>query len=489
MNTQYNRRTFLARIGMGAAAAAGCARSQATRGPERPNVVFILVDDMGWRDCGFNGSDFYETPNLDRLARDSMNFTNAYAASPVCSPTRAALMTGKHPARIGITDWIPGENRSEKLVTAPNVHQMALEETTLAEAFKAAGYATCHVGKWHLGGEAFYPEHQGFDVNIGGTHAGSPRGGYFHPFSIDTLPPTKPGDHLPAVLTDHALNWLDSVQGTPFFLYLSFYSVHSPVQGRKDLVAKYKEKLKTLPPEDGPEFEPEGGDSRNKTRQDHPAFAAMVEAMDEQVGRVLAKLREEGIEDNTVVVFTSDNGGQSVLHNKRSKPWGSNRPLRAGKGWCYEGGVREPLLVRWPGVTRRGSACSEPVVTMDFYPTLLDMAGLPPRPEQHMDGLSLTTLLRNPRSTLDRDALYWHYPHYHGSGHRPSGAIRRDNWKLIEFFEVMRVELYDLEKDPGEAKDLAAAHPDLAVELREMLHAWRDEVGAKMPEPNPAFEQ
>lgn len=475
---RMNRRRFLACAGAAMAGVGLSARGAAAR----PNVVLILIDDMGWKDCGFNGSTFYETPRLDALARESLNFTCAYAASPVCSPTRAALMTGKYPARVGITDWIPGEGRSEKLRAVPNNMQMELEEVTLAEAFKEAGYATCHVGKWHLGGEPFYPDHQGFDVNIGGTHAGSPRGGYFHPFTIPTLPPTKPGDHLPEVLTDHAMAWLEQQKNNPFFMYLSFYSVHSPVQGRKDLVAKYKKKLDSMPPQSGPAFEDEGDDSRNKTRQDHPVFAAMVEAMDEHVGRVLGKLKELGVDDNTVVVFTSDNGGQSVLLNKRNPPWGSNRPLRAGKGWHYEGGIRVPLCVRFPGMKNRGKGCGHPVITMDLYPTLLELAGLPPKPSQHVDGLSLGPLLRDRKASLGRDTLYFHYPHYHGSGHRPSGAIRKGNWKLIEFFEDMRCELYDLNKDPEEAKDLAADKPEVTKELRDMLHAWRAGIGARMPE-------
>ncbi|MCD6391943.1 MAG: sulfatase [Planctomycetes bacterium] len=478
------RRNFLKL--MGALAVAPAAPGWARPKSMKPlNFVFILIDDMGWRDCGCNGSTFYETPNIDRLAGEGMRFTDAYAACAVCSPTRAAIMSGKYPARLHLTDWIPGNRKKGKLDRLAFEQQLPLSEVTIAESFKSAGYKTCFVGKWHLGGRDYYPKTQGFDVNVAGNNRGAPRQGYFSPYNLENLTDGPKGEYLPDRLATEAMDFIDSNADDRFFLFLSHYTVHSPVQAKKETIAKYKAKAARLK-YDKLIFVKEGPDARNRERQDHATFAAMIEHMDENVGRVLDKIKRSGMEDNTVVIFTSDNGGQSILPYGRTAPWGSNRPLRGGKGWNYEGGIRVPLIVKWPGVTKPGSVCSAPVISCDHYPTLLEIAALPPKPRQHIDGVSLAPLLKQTGS-LKRDALYWHYPHYHGSAHRPSGAIRAGDFKLIEFFENMNVELYNLRKDIREDHNLARTMPDKAGELRNKLHRWRQQVNAAMPKPNPDY--
>jgi arylsulfatase A-like enzyme len=445
------------------------------------NFVFFLVDDFGWMDIGANNPHcFYETPNIDRIARSGVNFTNGYAANPVCSPTRFSIMTGKYPTRDGTTNWFTGR-RSERFNPAPFNNFMPLKEVTLGEAFKEHGYRTAFVGKWHLGtDEKYWPEHQGFDINIGGWSAGSPKGGYFAPFDNPRLRPYPKGSHLPKVLTDESLKILDRYKDGPFLLYLAFYSVHTPLQGRADLIAKYKAKRKAVLDPDEREFGPEEQVWPVKTprkvriRQGHPVYAAMVEAMDEQIGRVLDKIKELGVADHTAVILMSDNGGLST-----SEGWPtSNLPLRGGKGWLYEGGIREPFMIRWPGVTKPGSTCDVPVISMDFYPTMLDMAGLPLKKQQHRDGLSLVPLLKG-ATRIDRDALYWHFPHYSPQGGFPAGAIRMGDWKLIERFEDGRVSLYDLQMDIGEREDLAKQYPQRVEMMRAKLHAWYKQLGAK----------
>ncbi|MHC5055194.1 MAG: sulfatase [Planctomycetota bacterium] len=477
------RRGFLKTTGLGAAALAlPLATRRAMAAPARPNFLFILVDDLGWRDVGMNGCEFYETPNVDRLARGGMRFTDAYAACPVCSPTRASIMTGKYPARLGITNWIPGHDpKNRKLLAPRNVNDLPLEEHTLAETFRDAGYATFYAGKWHLGGKGFHPDKQGFEVNVGGNSSGSPRGGYFCPYKNPELPDGPEGEYLTDRLGAETAKFIEANRDRPFLACLSFYTVHTPLQPKPEYVAKYKRKLETMPGTDGKATRREG-DGVTRIRQDNAVFAGMVHSMDENVGQVLRKLEKLGLASTTVVIFMSDNGGLSTL--KRAGPT-SNEPLRAGKGWLYEGGIREPMVVRWPGVTKPGSVCSVPVTSTDFYPTMLEMAGLDARPEQHMDGVSIVPLLRGGKS-LAREAVYWHFPHYHGSRSLPAGAVRAGDWKLIEFFEDMRVELYDLGEDIGERNDLAATEPGKVDELRRMLHEWRGSVGAKMPRANPA---
>jgi len=479
-----NRRDFLKALGAGAAMVAlpSCAGARrASTGRRRPNFVFFLVDDLGWTDLGCFGSRFYETPNIDRLAAEGMKFTDAYAACPVCSPTRASIMTGKYPARLGITQWIGASNQP-----TPYEHQMALEELTLAEALKAAGYATAFVGKWHLGSRPYYPQHQGFDVNIGGDSSGAPPS-YFYPYrrgkrGLDELPAGgKEGEYLTDRLTDESLKWLEANKDRPFLLYLSHYAVHTPLQSKPQLTEKYKAKAAGHSTPGTARFAPVYGGYKTRLVQDNPVYAGMVQSVDESLGRVMKKLAELGLADDTIIIFMSDNGGLSTVAREGST---SNLPLRTGKGWLYEGGIREPMIVKWPGVVEPGSTCSEPVTSTDFYPTMLEMANLPPRPEQHLDGRSLVPLLKG-TGKLDRKAIYWHYPHYHGSGSRPSGAIRAGDYKLIEWYETGAVELYNLRDDISEKHDLAEVLPAKAAELRSMLRQWRNRLGAKMPSGQP----
>ena len=457
-NRAIDRRSFLATIGTSAAGLAVPSWLHAAEpAKKRLNFVFFLIDDMGWADVGCNGSKYHETPNIDRLAGQGMRFTDAYAACPVCSPTRASIMTGKYPARLHLTDWISGHRKPYAKLAVPKwTMHLPLEEVTLAEAFKEVGYATGFVGKWHLGNQEYYPEHQGFDANIGGYHRGQPPS-YFAPYKIPTMDEGPKGEYLTDRHTDDSIRFIEANRNKPFLLYLSHYAVHTPLQAKKAMVEKYS--------------------AKPKPHQSHPIYAAMVQSVDESVGRIAAALERLGLADNTAVIFMSDNGG---LHRVTS-----NAPLRAGKGTAYEGGVREPMIVKWPGTTQPGSTCRVPVTSTDFYPTMLEMAGLPLRPQQHCDGLSMVPLLRQ-TGTIDRDALYWHYPHYHIT--KPFGAVRKGDWKLIEYFEDMNLELYSLRDDLSETTDLAKTHPQKAEELRKMLYEWRESVGAQMPTPNPEYD-
>ena len=484
-----DRRDFLKGVGVGAAmfVVPGCASARGRRvGKKRPNFVFFLIDDLGWTDVGCFGSSFYETPNIDKLAAQGMKFTDAYAACPVCSPTRGSILAGKYPARLGITQWIGGSDQPTKYK-----HFLDLEEVTVAEALKDAGYATAFVGKWHLGNKPYYPDKQGFDVNIGGDSSGAPPS-YFYPYKrgnralLEMPPGGAEGEYLTDRLTDESLKWLDANRSKPFLLYLSHYAVHTPIQSKQELTEKYKAKAERLPKTEGPKFTPVYGRYKTRMVQDHPAFSGMVQSVDESVGRVTAKLEELGVADNTIVIFMSDNGGLSTV--PREAPT-SNLPLRAGKGWLYEGGIREPMIIKWPGVVKAGGVCSEPVTSTDFYPTMLDMAGMRLKHKQHVDGVSLVPLLRG-QGRLERKAIYWHYPHYHGSGNRPSGAVRAGDYKLIEWYENGAVELYNLREDISEEKDLAKKMPEKAAELKAMLAKWRKQVNARMPasEPRNDFE-
>ena len=480
------RRTFtkdvaLAALGGAAAALPGCARaSVAPAAKGRPNFVFFLIDDFGWKDLGCYGSTFYETPNTDRLAARGTRFTSAYAASPVCSPTRASIMTGKNPARLHLTNFLVGDRWPKDSPIRPVTwqHFLPLEERTLAKALKQAGYATGFVGKWHLGNAPYTPEAHGFDYNKGGCHMGGPAT-YFDPYRIPNLPDRKKGEYLNDRLTDEAETFLEANRDRPFLLYFAHYAVHIPLQAKKEHADKYAAKKDGLPPAAGPTFGKEG-EHKVRLVQDHPVYAGMVQSMDESVGRIMKKLEDLGLDSSTVVFFMSDNGGLSTAEGHPT----SNVPLRAGKGWLYEGGIREPMIVRWPGVTREGSTCDVPVISDDFCPTILEMAGLPPGPEPHADGASLVPILTG-RGDLRRKALYWHYPHYSNQGGRPSGAVRAGDWKLIEQFEDGRAELYNLKDDLAETSDLATRMPDRARELQRMLAAWRTAVGAQMPAPNP----
>jgi len=492
---RLRRRRFLRALAAGAAAAVlpttvrpTAAAKPAARpaGPAkgRPNFVFFLVDDLGWRDLGCYGSTFYETPNVDRMRASGMKFTDAYAACPVCSPTRASIMTGKYPTRTGVTDFIGAAQparwrRNTKLLPAPYRDRLPLEEITLAEALKEAGYATFFAGKWHLGPEGFWPENQGFDVNKGGCERGGPYGGkkYFSPYGNPRLEDGPPGEYLPLRLGRETARFIETHRDRPFLAYLSFYSVHTPLMTTDRLRAKYEAKARRAPPTRW------GREGSRKVRlvQNHAVYAGMVEAMDTAVGIVLDALDRLGLTERTVVFFMSDNGGLSTSEGHPT----ANVPLRAGKGWLYEGGIREPMIVRAPGLTRLGSVCTEPVTSTDFYPTILELAGLPLRPKQHADGRSFAPLLRG--EPMQRGPIFWHYPHYGNQGGAPGGAVRDGPWKLIEWFEDGRIELYNLADDIGERHNLAEAHPEKARALLAKLRAWRRETGAKMPTPNPRY--
>ena len=464
-----------------------CLASLSWAAAPKPNIVFFLADDLGQRDLGAYGSTFYETPNLDRLAKDGAKFTDAYAACPVCSPTRASIMSGQWPQRTGITDYIGAAKtpqdwkRNTKLLPAPYTDRLALDAPTLAKAMKAAGYATFFAGKWHLGPEGHWPENQGFDINMGGNDRGGPYGGkrYFSPYGNPRLTDGPNGEHLPDRLATETAKFIEANKSRPFFAYYSFYDVHTPLMAREDLRKKYEEKRARLGLTEKWGRE---GERDVRLTQEHVVYAAMVEAMDLAVGKVLAKLDELGLRENTIVIFTSDNGGLST-----SEGWPtSNLPLRGGKGWMYEGGIREPLLVRWPAVVKPGSVVNTPVSSPDFFSTLLEVAGAKPQPGQTLDGTSLVPLLKG--GTLPERALFWHYPHYGNQGGAPSAAVRRGDWKLIEWPEDNRAELFNLATDLGEQTDLAAKEPQRVAQLRAELAGWQKQVGAKFPIPNPNYD-
>lgn len=445
--------------------------------PPRRNVILILIDDLGWRDLGCQGSRYYQTPHIDALARDGARFTQAYAACAVCSPTRAAILTGKYPARLLLTDWLPAGrwNPKAKLREGRFIRGLPVEEWTLAEAFRDAGYRTACIGKWHLGSEPFsLPEHHGFDINIGGNAHGAP-GSYFYPYQGDwlipgtglkarwnVLPDGRDDEYLTDRLTDEAIRFIRDQRDQPFFLYLPHYGVHTPIQAKPGVAAKY-EKI------------------HEEDRQGMPEYAAMIESIDDSVGRITKLLKELQLADNTTVIFTSDNGG----FWKATK----NAPLRANKGAYYEGGIRVPLIIRWPDMPQRGIVIDEPVISNDLYPTCLAAAGLEPIPSQHVDGRDLSPLIQKQSILLNRKALYWHYPHYneHPSS-VPSSVIRKGAWKLIETFDPAGFELYNLEADPGESTNLAAVEPVLVEELRRDLIDWRADVGAESMQPNPLYD-
>jgi len=466
---------------------------------KRPNIVFILIDDMGWKDLGCYGTSFYETPNIDRLAREGMRFTDAYAACPVCSPTRASILTGKYPATVGITDWIDAHGHLHpargRLVDVPYLKHLPGKEYSLARALQDGGYQTWHVGKWHLGCDGHLPEDHGFDINIGGAHQGSPgSGGYFSPWTIPPLEKVDvpAGTYLTDYLTDQTLELLHQRDDRPFFLNLCYYSVHTPIQAKAEKIAKYEAKAKAMGLDQVQTFA-EGElfpcqhkqDQRIKRRlvQSDPVYAAMIESLDENLGRLFDQLDALGEGENTVVFFTSDNGGLATSEGSPT----CNAPLAEGKGWMYEGGTREPLMVRWSGRITGGSTCPTPVTSPDFYPTILELAGLEPIPEQHCDGTSIAPLLHGAES-IEREAIFWHYPHYGNQGGTPGSSVRSGDYKLIEFFEDGRLELYNLREDIGETKNLAASKPETTAQLHRLLHEWRERVEAKIPEPNPKWK-
>ncbi|MEQ8786951.1 MAG: sulfatase [Pirellulaceae bacterium] len=441
----------------------------AAREKRPPNVLFILIDDLGWADLGCYGNKFHETPQIDGLAKQGMLFTDAYAASPVCSSTRCSLMTGKYSATVGITDFIPGHWRPwEKLVVPPIKHELPLEEVTLAEPLKAKGYATCYLGKWHLGGASHYPDKQGFDRTIvagGGRHFGNALSG-------DVNMKLPQDEHLTDYLTDQALDFIDAHREQPFFVYLSHYAVHIPLEAKQTTIKKYEAKAKRM-------------NEKQIAPKSHPTYAAMLENVDENVGRLLAKLDEWELADNTIVIFFSDNGGLIQRFDKAGPKVAPQDPLRDEKGTVYEGGIRVPMLVRWPGVVEPGSRCDEPVTSADFFPTLVEFAEAGPHARHEVDGKSLRPLLTQ-QGAFERDAIYFHYPHYHHMD--PAGAIRAGDLKLVEHFDDGQLELFNLRNDLSESNDLAAEMPQQAKKLQQQLAAWRKRVGARMPTPNPDYD-
>jgi arylsulfatase A len=485
---------------------------------KRPNVIFFLVDDLGWRDVGCYGSQFYETPAIDQLAKDGMLFDNAYSTCHVCSPSRASILTGKYPARTNLTEWLAGrpERDYEKLHHAEKITALPDEEQTLAETLQQHGYATANYGKAHLNKD---PKTYGFDEAITGWVKS-----YYHPFggTYNKTLPAKEGDYYTDKLTDAAIDFIERSKDRPFFVHLEHFSVHDPIQGRKDLVQKYKRKLTAMPRQDGPGYilEPnpdgpaisverlkvlaENDDSslhQNdrvwwvKQKQDNVEFAGMVAATDESLGRIRAKLKELGLEKNTIIIFTSDNGGMAASNQYRginhpretlnARFASSNLPLRGAKGWNYEGGIRVPLIVHWPDKIQPGSTSKALVTGTDYYPTLLEMLNLEALPDQHIDGRSFVAALKG--QDYDRGPIYWHFPHYSNHGFQsPGGAIRSGRYKLLEYYENGTIQLFDLETDIGEQNDLAKSQPELAQKLKKMLHDWRDAVDARMPYPKTA---
>ena len=470
-----NRRRFLGAVAA-SALMAGCATVAAEK-KRPPNIVFMLIDDMGYADIGCFGSTLYETPNIDRLAASGMRFTQAYAACPVCSPTRASIMTGKYPARLKLTDFLKG-NRSPKdspLLPALYRDELPLEEVTVAEVLRQAGYATGHVGKWHLGKKGFWPEDQGFQFNYGGCYSGMPKS-YFWPDWEDN-PPIKgsfDGEYLADRLTDEACRFIEAQKDKPFYLNFCHHSVHVPLQAKADKVAKYEAKLAAHPPLPG--------------QQHNAIYAAMVESVDDSVGRVMETLKRCGIENDTLFIFFSDNGGLSVEEGKFT-PATTNAPLRDGKGYLHEGGIREPMIVSWPGTVPPGTECETPVCSIDFLPTFAALGRTTPESAgaRDVDGVDISKLMTAPGAPLPREALYWHYPHFSNQGGRPGGAVRMGDWKLIENYEAGDLELYNLKQDLSEANNLAKSEPGRAQEMLEKLRAWRKSVDANMPRPNPDY--
>ena len=464
----------------------------ATAAPPAPtaaprNFVFILIDDLGWADLSCSGSTFHETPQLDKMAASGLRFTHALAACPVCSPTRASILTGRHPVRVGITDWIPG-NRPEadsrhRFLHVTDRDSLALEETTLAEVLRAAGYQTFFAGKWHLGSQGALPTDQGFDVNLGGAAYGQPPAGYFAPWKNPFLRERRDGEYLTERLTEECTSFLQTRdRNRPFLLFLAHYDVHTPIHAAPRHIERFRQKRESLDAAPQPITERRG---LSTARQDNAQYASMVAAIDESVGRIMDELQAQGLLKSTTVVFTSDNGGLCTL--KRPGPT-SNLPLRSGKGWLYEGGIRVPLIVASPDITTPGRVCSDPVLSTDYFPTFLELAGLPARTDLAVDGQSFAAALKNQTLPQQRP-LAWHYPHYHGSEWTPGAAFRDGDWKLIEFYEDGDAELYHLGRDPGEQQNLAATEPEQLQKMQAALAAWQKSIGAVMPEENPNWQR
>lgn len=490
------RRDFLKSVGLGTAGLANFGTFLSCsifKKDKKLNFILINIDDLGWRDLSCFGSRYYETPNIDRLAEQGMKFANAYAACAVCSPTRASIMTGRYPARIGVTDWIhhldekgkmaleDGKNpakyvgsKSRKLLCPPNPYWMELDEITIAEMLQSAGYTTCHIGKWHLGYEAWFPDKQGFDINIGGCEIGQPPT-YFDPYylnevrpSIPTLPPREEGEYLTDRESDETVRFIKEHGDRSFFLNMCHYAVHTPLQGKKELVTKYE--------------------AKEKTNQKNSAYAAMIESVDRAVGRIMAVLDELNLHRRTVIIFTSDNGGLQEYKISRGgllEHATDNAPLRSGKGYPYEGGIRVPLIIRWPGMVEAGAVCDVPVTSIDFFPTICESVGLSLPADRVIDGESLLPVMKQTGS-LRRKTIFWHFPHYRGEI-VPYSIIRKEEWKLIKRYEGKLFELFNLREDLGEREDLSERFPEKVRELHAELNAWLKNTHAKLPRKNPDY--
>ena len=438
----------------------------------KPNIIFLLVDDLGWRDVGYMGSNFYETPNIDKLASQGMIFTNAYAACAVCSPTRASIQTGRYPARIGVTDWIRArfqvnnqklntpppyeKNEGKKLLTPSNPYWMEKDEITTAELLKENGYFTCHIGKWHLGPDDYYPEHQGYDVNIAGCDMGQPVN-YFDPYANDkgvsfpTLEPRKEGEYLVDRLADELVDVIQQHKNAPFFINMCYYAVHTPLMAKPEMIDKYEEKNKV-------------------DEQTNAVYASMVESVDQAVGKLISTLEKENLMDNTLIIFFADNGGLVGPTN--------NAPLRSGKGYPYEGGIREPMFVYWKGKIKAATSCDIPVSSVDFLPTICAITHTP-LPDRTIDGRDISPLLQNKK--LPQVPLFWHFPHYRGKDVVPYSIIRDGDWKLIKRYEGNEFELFNLADDLAETNELSKQNPQKVNELNNKLEDWLKSTHAKLP--------
>ena len=455
-----------------------------------PNVLFILVDDLGYHDLGVTGSKFYETPNVDKLANQSVQFTQGYAASRVCSPSRASIMTGKFTARHGITDWIGAKaggdwrnrNREDKLLPAEYTTALPKQDETIAEAFKNAGYKTFFAGKWHLGNKGSYPEDHGFEINKGGFHRGGPSGGFFSPFKNPKLKDKKDGENLTIRLANETADFIKQNKDSSFFAFLSFYAVHAPIQTTETKWNKYRNKADSLG------IEKSGYKMERvlpiRQVQDNPIYGGLVETMDDAVGIVLQSLKDNGLDKNTIVVFTSDNGGVASGDNYAT----SNLPLRGGKGYQWEGGIREPFFIKVPWLKNKGVQSNFPVVSTDFYPTLLDLSTISLKPEQHKDGISLKPILEGKEINIDRP-LYWHYPHYGNQGGEPSSIIQQNGWKLIHYWEDNREELFKLPSSEKDELNVIKSYPEVAKKLSNQLLTWLKKVDAKYPKIDSLYNE
>jgi len=469
---------------------------------KKPNVIFILLDDFGYSDLGCYGSRFYETPNIDRLASEGIRFTDAYAACPVSSPTRASIMTGRYPVNTGITDWIPGRQATnsgspnDKLVAHPFRLNLELKEVTIAEVLKKNGYKTMISGKWHLGETSeYWPENQGFDINKGGFSKGAPvkndrSNGYFSPYGNPRLEDGPVGEYLTDRQTDEVVKFIAENREEPFFIYLSYYAVHNPMQGKEYLVNRFSAKADSLGLSKYQTFTRDkdwirksmGDNFKERTIQSNPVYAAMIYSVDENIGKLISKLKILNLEKNTIIIFTSDNGGLSTSEGSPT----CNTPLRAGKGWLYEGGIRVPLIIKAPGKGNPGSLVKTPVSSIDYFPTIIEMTGSV-QPDIKTDGISILSFLDKDKEKdkMNERPLFWHYPHYSNQGVEPGSAIRMGRFKLIDNFEKEKEELYDLENDISESNNISDKNPEKARELYDILKEWRKETGAKMMKPNP----